>query len=124
MTTGPLNNFDKGSAGPELYIIRRNGTAGLTRALRRNIGSDENMVCLYLFTTQLGAFEYLKFVGLDPAQWEFASSEEFGGIASLLKEASKLSTHTPTHMFIDPPMEHSPLLNTPTIEYAIRYFES
>src|SRR5215213_6260655 len=98
---GPPINLGEGSVAPELYIIRRPRTAGLTRALRRKIESDENMVCFYLFTTQLGAFEYLNFMGLDPDQWEFAGSEEFGGVASLLREALSISTH----IVIDPPLE-------------------
>ena len=124
MINGPLNNLDEGSAEPEFYFVRRWGTAGITRALRRKILPGENSVCLYLFTTPINALEYLRFMGLDPDQWEVASSKEFGGIASLLKKASKLSTDTPTHMLIDPPMEHRPLVMTPTIEYAIDYFES
>jgi hypothetical protein len=88
------------------------------------IETDENRACLFLFTTPLDAFEYLRFRGLDPDQWEVASSKEFGGIASLLKKASKLSTDTPTHMLIDPPMEHHPSVDVTTIEYAIDYFES
>lgn len=124
MIKGPLTTLDEGSAGSELYIIRRKGTAGVTHALRRKIESDENIVCLYLFATQLGAFKFLNFMGLDSDQWEFAGSEEFGGVVPLLKKASKLSTFTPTHVLINPPMEHGPLAMTPTIEDAIDYFES
>jgi hypothetical protein len=117
---GPLINLDKGSAGPELYILRRRGTAGVTCALLRKIEPVENMVCFFLFPTPLGAFEYLNFMGLDPDQWEVASSNEFGGVASLLKEALSISTH----MLIDPPMDHGPLPKIASIESAIDYFES
>jgi hypothetical protein len=124
VTNVPLNNLDEGSAGPELYIIRRRGTAGITRALRRKIEPDENTACLFLFTTPLDAIEYVKVMGLDPDQWEVASSKEFGGIASLLRKASQLSIHTPTHMLIDPPMEHRPSVKAFAIEPAIDSFES
>jgi hypothetical protein len=79
---------------------------------------------LVLALVPLDAFEYLRFMGQDPDQWEVARSEDFGGIASLLRKASMLPTDTPTHMLIDPPLEYSPLVMTPTIEYAIHYFES
>ncbi len=124
MINGPLNNLDEGSAEPEFYFVRHKGTAGVTHALRRKPEPVENMVCLLLFTTPLDAFEYLKLVGLDPDQWEVASSKKFGRIASLLKKASMLSIDTPTHMLIDSPMEHRPLVEAFTIESAIHYFES
>ncbi|MGI9122218.1 MAG: hypothetical protein ACR2FR_04935 [Rubrobacter sp.] len=114
---------DDGSVEPELYFIRRKGTAGLTRALRRKIAPNGSMVCLYLFYDQLSAFEYLGLLGLNPDEWEFASSREVGGIASLLKKASKLSIPTPTHMLINPPTVYAPLL-AQTIEDAIDYYGS
>jgi hypothetical protein len=122
---GPLNNLDEGSAGLEFYIIRRKGTARGTDALRCKMEPVENMVCLLLFATPLDAFAFLKFRDLDPDQWDFVGSDEFGGVVPLLKKASELSTHTPTHILINPPMEHGPLVMTPpTIEDAIHHFES
>jgi len=119
----PLIGTDEGSVEPELYFIRARGTVGVTRALRRIMIPNGNMVCLYLFDDQLSAFEYLGFLGLNIDEWEFASSKEVGGIASLLKKASLLSPPTPTHMYINPPTEYVPL-SAPTIEDAIDGFES
>jgi hypothetical protein len=122
---GPLTTSDTGSARPELYIIRRKGTARGTDALRLKHESHENKVCLLLFTTPLDAFEFLKIRGLDPDQWDFVGSDEFGGVVPLLKKASELSTRTPTHILINPSMEHGPVVVTPpTIESAIHHFES
>lgn len=119
---GPLSNLDEGSAGSELYIIRRKGTAGVTRALRRAAPyMNKVLQCLYLFTNPMDAMKYLDFEGLDLDQWEIGSSKEFGGAASLLKKASTFATH----VCIDPPAQHV-LVPPPVapIESLIVYFES
>lgn len=122
MTNGPLINLDEGSAGSELYIIRRKGTAGVTRTLRRAAPyMNEVHQCLYLFTNPMDAMKYLDFEDLDLDQWEIRSSNEFGGVASLLKKASTFATH----VCIDPPAQHVlPPPPVAPIESIIDYFES
>jgi hypothetical protein len=106
----------------ELYIIRRKGTAGITRALRRAAPyMNEVHQCLYLFTNPMDAMKYLDFEGLVLDQWEIRSSNEFGGVASLLKKASTFATH----VCIDPPAQHVlPPPPVAPIEFIIDYFES
>ena len=107
-------------ARPELYIVRRKGTVGVNHALRRKLGSDENMACVYLFETSLDAVKYLKFARIDdPDRWDVVSSEEFGGVIPLLKKASSIATH----VVVNPPLEYV-RVPTPTIKQAINIFES
>jgi hypothetical protein len=125
VTNEPLNNLDEGSAEPEFYFVRRKGTVGLTYELGRTNFSYDDATPLYLFEDLLSAIEQLNFFGLDPDQWEYATSSEFGGIASLVKIASKLPTPTPTSVnILGPiPLAFSPFQGA-TIEHAIESFES
>jgi hypothetical protein len=120
---GPLNNLDEGSAEPEFYFVRRKGTVGLTYELGRTNFSYDDTAPLYLFEDLLSAIEQLNIFGLDPDQWEYATSSEFGGIASLVKIASKLPTPTPTRVAIHGSMVFAPFAGA-TIEHAIETFES
>ena len=123
MNSGPLNNFDEGSAEPEFHFVRRKGTVGLTYELGRTNFSYGDEATLYLFEDLLSAIEQLIFFGLDLDQWDYATSSEFGGIASLVKIASKLPTPTPTSVAIPGQMVFAPFGGA-TIEYAIETFES
>jgi len=120
---GPQNNVDEGSAEPEFYFVRRKGTVGLTYELGRTNFSYGDEAPLYLFEDLLSAIEQLHFFGLDLDQWEYATSSEFGGIASLVKTASKLPTPTPTWVAIYGPFVFAPF-GSSIIERAIEYFES
>jgi hypothetical protein len=120
---GPMNNLDEGSAEPEFYFVRRKGTVGLTYELGRTNFSYGDEAHLYLFEDLLSAIEQLHFFGLDPVRWDYATSSEFGGIASLVKIASKLPPPTPTHVAIPGQMVFAPFMGA-TIEHAIETFES
>jgi hypothetical protein len=118
----PLIDHDGGRAELEFYLIRRTGTQGVSHALRRYLGADGNMACIYLFRTRFDAIKWLDFQGIDdPNWWDIVSSKHFGGALPLLKEAVSIATH----ITIAPPVDHAgAVFPVWPIEAAIHYFES